>query len=43
MKWKPVIAYQKYEVTDFYDGLNCFAIGRGLSLIGFIKLQPVVY
>ena len=43
MKGKPIIAYQKYIINDFYDSLNRFAFGRGWSFIGVIKLQPMVY
>ena len=43
MKGKPAIAYEKYVVNDFYDSLNHFAFERGLSFIGAMKLQPIVY
>ena len=43
MKEKPAIAYEKYVINDFYDSLNHFAFARGWSLIGAMKLQPIVY
>ena len=43
MKGKSAIAHLKFVVNDLYGWLNRFAFGRGLSLIGAIKILPMVF